>query len=390
MDTTIIPALRLQNTSEYYFANKLKQVAQMNNHGKKVINLGIGNPNLPPSEETISAIIEEVKQPQNHGYQPHHGIDVLRESFGHFYEQIYGVHVNPQTEIQPLMGSKQGILYVTLALLNPGDKVLIPNPGYPAYQAISRMLGVEVVHFDLKENIQWQPNFEEIEERGLQGVKLMWLNYPNMPTGARGSRAVFEQAVAFGRKHNIVIAHDNPYSLILNDNPQSIMQIDGAREIAIELNSMSKSHNMAGWRMAMVTSNKQIISWIRTIISNIESGMFRPLQVAASKALHNSLEWHTHNNIEVYASRRFWAEKIMAQLGCKIDLDSTGMFLWGKIPDNIESGEMLVETLLQKANVFVAPGFIFGSNGNRYIRISLCADEEDMKEALNRIREIKL
>ncbi|MFR9165986.1 MAG: pyridoxal phosphate-dependent aminotransferase [Dysgonomonas sp.] len=384
----IQPANRLNTVNEYYFSVKLKEVAEMNAQGKNVISLGIGSPDLPPSEQTIEALSRSAKQPDAHGYQPHVGIAELRQGFADFYKTVYGVTLDPIKEIQPLIGSKEGILHVSLAFLNEGDGVLVPNPGYPTYTSVSRLVGAEIHTYDLDENNDWQPDFEALEKMDLSKIKLMWVNYPNMPTGANGSLGLFEKLVAFGKRHNIVIVHDNPYSLILNDNPLSILQVEGAKDICIELNSMSKSHNMPGWRIGMIATNAQFIQWILKVLSNIESGVFKPMQIAASVALHNSKEWHRRNNIELYAKRRQYAEAIMDALGCAYDKKQVGMFLWGKIPDSCKSSEELADRILYDANVFLTPGFIFGSKGERYIRISLCCNETMLKEALQRIKKI--
>jgi len=383
---SIVPAERLNTVNEYYFSIKLKEVAEMNAAGKNVISLGIGSPDLPPSDETIMALNESAKDPSVHGYQSHIGIAEFRKAFADWYNQIYGVSLNPANEIQPLIGSKEGILHISLAFLNPGDGVLVPNPGYPTYMSVSRLVGADIHTYDLDENNDWQPDFDALENMDLSNIKLMWVNYPNMPTGANGSMELFEKLVAFGKKHGIIIAHDNPYSLILNEKPLSILQVEGAKEICIELNSMSKSHNMPGWRIGMVASNAQFIQWILKVLSNIESGIFKPMQIAAVAALHNSKEWHQQHNIDVYAKRRKLAESIMDTIGCTYDMNQVGMFLWGKIPDKFSGSEEVADKILYEANVFLTPGFIFGSKGERYIRISLCCNEKMLEEALNRIK----
>ena len=384
----IQPADRLANVSEYYFSRKLKEVAQMNAEGKDVISLGIGSPDMPPSEETINVLCEQAKRADVHGYQPTVGIPELRQAMADWYKRWYGVDLNPATEIQPLIGSKEGILHVTLAFVNPGDQVLVPNPGYPTYTSLNKILGSEIVNYNLREDNGWQPDFEELEQMDLSRVKLMWTNYPNMPTGANATMELYEKLVAFARKHNIVIVNDNPYSLILNKKPLSILNVPGAKECCIEFNSMSKSHNMPGWRVGMLASNAQFVQWILKIKSNIDSGTFRPLQLAAAQAYHNSMEWHEEANIEVYGRRRQLAEEIMRTLGCSFDTNQVGMFLWGRIPESCNDVEDLTERVLHEARVFITPGFIFGTNGKRYIRISLCAKEEKLAEALERIKMI--
>ncbi len=385
----IQPADRLALVSEYYFSRKLKEVAQLNAEGKDIISLAIGSPDMPPSAETIDVLCEHAHRPDAHGYQPTVGIPELRKAMANFYQRWYGVTLDPSTEIQPLIGSKEGILHVTLALCNPGDKVLVPNPGYPTYTSLSKILGQEIVNYDLLESNGWQPDFEQLEAMDLTGVKLMWTNYPNMPTGGRATRELYEKIVAFAKKHNIVVVNDNPYSFILNkDEHLSILQVEGAKECCIEFNSMSKSHNMPGWRVGMLATNSTFVQWILKIKSNIDSGTFRPLQLAAAQAYENTEAWHTHANIETYATRRKIAEEIMTTLGCTFDPNQQGMFLWGRIPESIADVEDLTEKVLHEARVFITPGFIFGSNGKRYIRISLCAKDEKMQEALKRIKEV--
>ena len=384
----IQPADRLASVSEYYFSRKLKEVAQMNAEGKNVISLGIGSPDMPPSEETINVLCEQAKRADVHGYQPTVGIPELRNAMADWYKRWYDVDLDPSCEIQPLIGSKEGILHVTLAFVNPGDQVLVPNPGYPTYTSLNKILGSEIVNYNLREDNGWQPDFEELEQMDLSRVKLMWTNYPNMPTGANATMELYEKLVAFARKHNIVIVNDNPYSLILNKKPLSILNVPGAKECCIEFNSMSKSHNMPGWRVGMLASNAQFVQWILKIKSNIDSGTFRPLQLAAAQAYHNSMEWHEEANIGVYGRRRQLAEEIMRTLGCSFDTNQVGMFLWGRIPDSCNDVEDLTERVLHEARVFITPGFIFGTNGKRYIRISLCAKEEKLAEALERIKKI--
>ncbi len=382
------PADRISAVSEYYFSRKLKEVAKLNAEGKDIISLAIGSPDMPPSEATIQTLCDNAKKADAHGYQPTVGIPELRKAMAQFYKRWYGVELNPATEIQPLIGSKEGILHVTLALCNPGDKVLVPNPGYPTYTALSKILGQQIVNYDLREDNGWHPDFAQLEQMDLEGVKLMWTNYPNMPTGGRATRELYEQLVDFARRHHIIIVNDNPYSFILNrDEHLSILQVPGAKECCIEFNSMSKSHNMPGWRVGLLATNAQFVQWILRIKSNIDSGTFRPLQLAAAQAYENSDDWHTQANVATYASRRKIAEAIMKELGCRFDPTQQGMFLWGKIPDSIANVEDLTERVLHEARVFITPGFIFGSNGERYIRISLCAKDEKMQEALKRIKE---
>jgi aspartate/methionine/tyrosine aminotransferase len=380
----ISPANRLNSVSEYYFSQKLREVAEMNAAGKNVINLGIGNPDLPPSEETIAALCEEAQKPDVHGYQSYVGLPELRKGFADWYQQWYGVSLNPASEIQPLIGSKEGILHITLAFVNPGESVLVPNPGYPTYTSASRICEANIISYDLDEKNNWQPDFVALEKMDLSKVKLMWVNYPNMPTGANASAGLFEKLVAFGKKHGIVICNDNPYSFILNEHKMSILSVEGAKDICIEMNSMSKSHNMAGWRMAMLATNAEFVQWILKVKSNVDSGMYRPMMVAAAKALQNTEEWHNKMN-EVYARRRLLAYQIMDALGCVYDVKQVGMFIWAKIPDKYKDSGELADEILYGKNVFITPGLIFGDKGNRYVRISLCSPEEMLQKALDRI-----
>ena len=383
----ITPANRVGSVQEYYFSKKLKEVAEMNAAGKNVINLGVGSPDLPPSEQTIETLCEHARKANEHGYQPYVGIPELRKGFADWYKTWYNVDLDPKTEIQPLIGSKEGILHISLAFLNPGDGVLVPNPGYPTYSSVSKLVEARLIPYELKEELEWQPDFEELEKMDLSNVKLMWTNYPNMPTGANASVELYEKLVAFGRKHGIIICNDNPYSFILNEHPLSILSIPGAKEICIEMNSMSKAHNMPGWRMAMLASNAQFVQWILKVKSNIDSGQFKPMQYAAVEALSAKKEWYDNMN-RVYRSRRNLAGQIMRTLGCEYDENQVGMFLWGRIPDSAESGEAIANKVLYEANVFLTPGFIFGSRGERYIRISLCCKNETLEEALKRIENL--
>ena len=382
----IKPADRLSTVQEYYFSRKLKEVAKLNAEGLDIISLAIGSPDMKPSPQTIEKLCQTARQADTHGYQPTSGTKELRQAMASFYKRWYGVTVDPDTEIQPLIGSKEGILHITLAFVNPGEKVLVPNPGYPTYTSLSRILGAKIENYDLREDNGWQPDFDQIEHSDLSGVKLMWTNYPNMPTGGNAHRETYERLVDFARRHGIVVVNDNPYSLILNEHPMSLLSVDGAKDCCIELNSMSKSHNMPGWRVGMCVSNPTFISWILKIKSNIDSGTFRGIQLAAAEAYNtNTDEWHHEANFVTYSRRRKIAERIMTVLGCTYDPSQVGMFLWGRIPDRYADAEELTEELLHKARVFITPGFIFGSNGRRYIRISLCAKDERMAEALERI-----
>ncbi len=386
MKEDIKPAERLSLVSEYYFSRKLKEVAQMNAEGKDVISLAIGSPDMPPSEKTISKLCEVAQRPDSHGYQITMGIPELRQAMADFYKRWYDVELDPYKEILPLIGSKEGILHVTLAFVNPGEEVLVPNPGYPTYTSLSKILGAKVVNYDLMEENGWQPDFNQLENMDLSRVRLMWTNYPNMPTGGNARMETYRKLVDFARRHNIVVVNDNPYSFILNKQPMSLLQVEGAKDCCIEFNSMSKRHNMPGWRVGMCIANPTFISWILRIKSNIDSGTFRGIQLAAAEALANDDEWHHEANIETYARRRQYAEQIMDILGCTYDKNQVGMFLWGKIPEKYADSEELTELVLHKARVFITPGFIFGSKGQRYIRISLCANESVFAAALQRVR----
>lgn len=386
----IKPAERLSLVSEYYFSRKLREVAQMNAEGKDVISLAIGSPDLPPSKQTIETLCEVARRDDAHGYQPTMGTPELRKAMSGFYRRWYGVELDAMKEILPLIGSKEGILHVTLAFVNPGEGVLVPNPGYPTYTSLSKILGARIVNYNLRESNGWQPDFDELEAMDLSDVKLMWTNYPNMPTGAPAQMKTYERLVRFASDHQLVVVNDNPYSLILNERPISLLQVDGAKDCCIEFNSMSKSHNMPGWRVGLCASNAEFISWVLKVKSNVDSGTFRGIQLAAAKAYDNEDEWHHEANIEVYRRRRVLAEQIMKTLKCRFDKNQVGMFVWGRIPDDWNNAEELTEHVLQQARVFITPGFIFGSNGERYIRISLCAKEENIEKALTRILEIAL
>lgn len=380
----IHPANRLNSVTEYYFSAKLREVGEMNAAGKNVINLGIGNPDLPPSEATIEALCKEAQKPTVHGYQSYVGIPELRNGFADWYRKWYQVELNPATEIQPLIGSKEGILHITLAFVNPGDSVLVPNPGYPTYTSASRLCEANIISYALDEKNGWEPDFEALEKMDLSTVKLMWVNYPNMPTGARATPELYEKLVAFGKKNSIVICNDNPYSFILNDEKLSILSVEGAKDCCIEMNSMSKAHNMAGWRMALLATNAEFIQWILKVKSNVDSGMFRPMMVAAVAALQNSEEWHAEMN-RVYAKRRVLAHQIMDALSCTYDKNQVGMFIWARIPDRYKDSGELADEILYGKNVFITPGFIFGDKGLRYVRISLCCPEKMLGEALKRV-----
>lgn len=389
---TIQPAERISHVEEYYFSRKLKEVARMNQDESqpKVISLGVGGPDFCPSELTLNALIEDAKRTDAHSYQSYVGLPELRKAWSEFYQRWYNVSLDPATELLPLIGSKEGIMHVTMAFVNPGDKVLVPDPGYPTYTSVSKLCGAEIIKYDLTYENNWEPDFEALEKTpGIDDVRLMWVNYPHMPTGHKASVGLLEKIVAFGKKHNIVIINDNPYSFILNDNPLSILQIPGAKDVCVEFNSMSKTHSMAGWRQGICCAKPEFIEWILRVKSNVDSGMFRPMMKAAVAALNNPASFYKEQN-DAYRERRLAAEDIMNHLGCKFDPAQSGLFLWGRIPESVKNVEDLTEPILHNARVFITPGFIFGKNGERFIRISLCAPVEKMREALSRIKSIVL
>lgn len=382
-------ANKLQHINEYYFSMKLKQIAQLRAEGKNILNLGIGNPDQAPSQQTIDALVQSAQNPKNHGYQSYIGVPELRKAMSDWYRSTYEVELNPATEILPLLGSKEGISHISNAFLNPGDKVLVPNPGYPTYSSATHLAGAVPVTYDLDESNNWAPDFSKISEDVLKQAKLIWINYPNMPTGAKGNDEIFKTLIEIANEFKILIVNDNPYSLVLNEGkPVSIFQTAGAKEVCLELNSLSKSHNLAGARIGQVSGAKEYIDTILKVKSNVDSGMYLPLQHAAIAALSNDSEWHTSRNNE-YKKRRAFAYDIMDALECSCDKNQIGMFLWAKIPAKYSNVEDLTEKILHEANVFITPGFIFGSNGDRYIRISLCSPENDLKEALIRIEKLK-
>jgi LL-diaminopimelate aminotransferase len=378
------PADRTLNVQEYYFSQKLAQIDRMRREGSDVINLGIGSPDQPPSGNTISALIDEANKPSSHGYQSYSGIPSLRKAFSDWYGKYFHVELNPDNEILLLMGSKEGIMHISMAFVNPGDEVLVPDPGYPTYSSVTNLVGGIVRKYNLSELNSWLPDLASLEKTDLSKVKLMWVNYPNMPTGAKGSIEFFEKLVVFCRKHKILLCNDNPYSFILNNKYISLLAVDGAKDVALELNSLSKSHNMAGWRIGMVAGQSEYIKTILKVKSNMDSGMFLAMQKAAVEALNNQESWYGLIN-SVYSKRRHIVEEIMTLLKCKYDKSQVGLFVWGRIPDEIKDCESWIEDLLTKTLVFITPGFIFGKNGERYIRISLCATEEKLNEARKRL-----
>lgn len=383
---TISPAKRLDTVREYYFSRKLREIDEMNKKGAKVINLGIGSPDQPPHPEVIAALHEAALDPANHGYQSYKGAPVLRRAFAAWYEKSYGVMLDPDKEILPLIGSKEGIMHISMTFLNEGDRVLAPDPGYPTYRAAAQLAGATCVTYDMKADDAWKPDLAALEKKDLSGVKLMWVNYPHMPTGTRADEYFWKKLIAFARKHGILICHDNPYSFILNENPQSLLHLPGAKEVALELNSLSKSHNMAGWRVGVLVGNAEYIQEVLRFKSNMDSGMFLPLQVAAAKALQLDDSWYRSLN-EMYRSRRRKVYDILDLLGCRYSTDQSGLFVWAGVPAGYPDGFALSDEILYNAQVFITPGGIFGNNGNAYIRLSLCRPEEVLEEALTRIKK---
>lgn len=375
---------RLNGIGEYYFSQKLREIDELNKQGKKIINLGIGSPDLPPHADVVKVLQEEAAKPNTHAYQNYKGSPVLRSAIAGFYKTWYKVDLNPDSEILPLIGSKEGIMHICMTYLNEGDDVLIPNPGYPTYSSAVKLAGGQYVQYDLTEENNWEPDFDVLETTDLSRTKIMWINYPEMPTGKQASVELFEKIVAFGKKHNILICHDNPYSFILNDQPISLLSVEGAKEVAIELNSLSKASNMAGWRVGMMVGAKERIDEVVRFKSNMDSGMFLPLQLAAAKALSLGKEWYQQLNT-VYAERREFVFQLLDKLNCFYDKSQAGMFVWAKIASGYKDGFQLSDDVLYNKNVFLTPGGIFGSNGNGYIRVSLCAKKEVLKEALERI-----
>ena len=385
MSLHISTASRLNTVEEYYFSTKLKQIAQFKAEGIPVINIGIGSPDLAPSQKTIDALTAAAANPDHHAYQGYQGIPALRKAFADFYATHYQVELNPASEVLPLMGSKEGIMHIAMAYLEAGDETLIPNPGYPTYQAACSLAGAKVVPYELSEKTGWLPDLDALEARDLSKVKIMWVNYPHMPTGAKANLAFFERLKNFAEKHSILIVNDNPYSFILNDEPISMLAIPGMMEVGIELNSLSKSHNMAGWRIGALLGQSEFLNPVLKFKSNMDSGMFLPLQLAAVEALSADANWFKQQNT-IYKSRQKLVFELLDLLGCTYDQAQSGMFVWAKTPDNFSSGFALSDQILIENAVFITPGGIFGSQGNEYIRISLCAKEEIFKEVIQRIK----
>ena len=377
-------AHRLHTVEEYYFSRKLKEVRALLSDGAPVINLGIGSPDLPPDPSVVSALKQSLTNPSAHKYQSYQGLPEFRQAISSFYKKNYNVLLDAETEILPLMGSKEGIMHISMAYLNQGDAVLIPNPGYPTYSSVTKLMGATPIFYDLNAESQWQPNVSVLEQMDLSKVKLMWVNYPHMPTGTLGSEDHLRALVEFAKKHNILLVNDNPYSFILNDNPKSIFNIEGAKDVCLELNSLSKSFNMAGWRVGMLSGAAHHITNVIKVKSNMDSGMFYGVQQGAIAALNVSKSWFEHLNA-VYSKRRALVWQLAAQLECIFDKNTAGMFVWGKLPEGLDA-EQFIDNLLIEKNIFIAPGTIFGSNGAGYVRFSLCAPEESIKEAINRTK----
>lgn len=378
---------RIADVQEYYFSKKLDEIRAMNAQGMNVLNLGIGSPDLPPAKVVTDRLVKSASSANNHAYQSYRSIPELRSAVSGFYDRQYDVSLDSNTEILPLLGSKEGVMYISMAFLNPGDTVLIPNPGYPAYKTAAEMMGAHVVNFDLKEENDWYPDLAGLDSDVLKSAKLMWVNYPNMPTGKNASKELFEQLAAFAKENNILVVNDNPYSFILNDHPMSLLSATDAMENCLELNSMSKAFNMAGWRVGMVCGREEYINAILRVKSNVDSGMFKPVQEAAVEALNLPNSWFDEINA-VYSQRRELAAEILHAVGCDVSLDQSGMFLWAKIPNGRQSEEFIDE-ILQGTKVFITPGTVFGSNGEGFVRISLCSSQEMFNQALSRLQMIK-
>lgn len=383
----ISTSTRLEGIGEYYFSQKLREIDELNKQGKQIINLGIGSPDLPPHPDVINVLQEESAKPHVHAYQSYKGSPILRGAIKDWYATWYGVDLNADTEILPLIGSKEGIMHICMTYLNQGDQALIPNPGYPTYSSAVKLAGGTVVPYELRAENNWEPDFEALEQTDLSRVKLLWVNYPHMPTGQLASKALMEKLVAFGIKHQILICHDNPYSFILNEHPFSLLSVAGAKEIVIELNSLSKSQNMAGWRVGMLCAAKERIDEILRFKSNMDSGMFLPLQLAAAKALSLGKDWYGSVN-KVYAQRREKVFELLDLIGATYSKDQVGMFVWAKIPNGFADGYAVSDKVLYEANVFITPGGIFGSAGNGYIRVSLCGSVERFSQAIERVKQI--
>ena len=379
----ITTANRLNVVEEYYFSSKLREVRQLAAEGKPIINMGIGSPDLKPSQAVIDAVVNAMQDENAHQYQSYQGLPELRKGMADFYQNNYGVALDPAVEILPLIGSKEGIMHISMAFLNEGDHVLIPNPGYPTYTSVTNLVGAVPVYYDLKEANNWEPDFDALEKLDLSKVKIMWLGYPHMPTGARGSLELFAKLVAFAKKHNILLINDNPYSFVLNDKPMSLLQVDGAKDVALELNSLSKTFNMAGWRVGMVLGSAALIDAVLKVKSNMDSGMFYGIQKGAVAALNSDKSWFEDMN-KIYRKRRVLTEQLAEKLGCEVYKEGVGLFVWAKLPAGIDSAEDFIDKILYEKSIFITPGTIFGSNGEGYIRFALCVKEEKVQEAIDR------
>jgi aspartate/methionine/tyrosine aminotransferase len=377
-------AHRLQTVEEYYFSRKLREVRELISQGKPIINMGIGSPDLAPPKEVIQAIRESVGDSGAHQYQSYQGLPELRSAMADFYRSKFDVKANPDTEILPLIGSKEGIMHISMAFLNEGDEVLIPNPGYPTYTSVTKLVGGTPKLYDLTDKNDWFPDLEVLEKQDLSQVKLMWICYPHMPTGATGSKSGFQKLVAFARRNSILLINDNPYSFVLGKNPISLMEIEGARDVALELNSLSKTFNMAGWRVGMVLGGSDHITAILKVKSNMDSGMFYGIQKGAIVALKSGPEWF-EKLTATYEARRALMFELADRLNCTYDLNAVGMFVWAKLPADSDPAEEFIDKVLKEKNIFIAPGTIFGSNGEGYIRFSLCVKEDKIREAISRI-----
>ncbi len=386
-ETFIKPASRLGEVEEYYFSKKLREIAQMRAQGHEVLNLGIGSPDLPPSQATIDALALHSKDDDNHGYQSYAGLPELRSAMGQWYQDWFGVSLEAQTQVLPLIGSKEGIMHISMTYLESGDEVLVPNPGYPAYSAVAKLTGATIREYLLDEAHHWLPNLEALEATDLSRVKIMWINYPNMPTGAKATREFFEELIAFARRNQILICNDNPYAFILNDQPESLLSVPGAMDVALELNSLSKAHNMAGWRIGMLVGKAEYLQTILRFKSNMDSGMYKPVQLAAIEALQNPPDWYGQLN-DVYGRRRNKVYQLLDLLDCKYDKDQVGMFIWARVPDRYRDGFELADEVLYKSHVFITPGGIFGSQGNGYVRVSLCSPASQFEEAIKRLDQL--
>lgn len=384
----MIAAKRLEQVNEYYFSGKLKEIALMNAQGASVINMGIGSPDMAPSPKVLKAITKALYNTGAHKYQSYQGLPELREAMAGFYKEHFNVSLNPASEVLPLMGSKEGIMHISMAFLNEGDKALIPDPGYPAYASATQIAGGIAVPYNLCAKNNWEPDLNALEQTDLSRVKIMWVNYPHMPTGAKGSRELLQKLVAFAKRHTILLVNDNPYSFVLNDEQLSVFQVDGAKEVALELNSLSKTFNMAGWRVGMLSGRQELLETVLKVKSNMDSGMFYGLQKGAVAALKSGPEWFALLN-KAYNERRELIYRLADALGCSYDRNAVGLFVWAKLPEGVQSAEAFIDEILHESHVFITPGTVFGNAGEGYIRFSLCVSEEQIKEALLRVERVE-